>query len=152
MQFDIQTQFSTFFFFLLKMVHCQYCLKDLPKGQKTTTYYFIVIDAGTVLPKTKSGIRKHVDDHHHQIDVCPGCEKNIFVEREAESASPKRSPKRKSASPKRKTASPKRKSASPKRKSASPKRKTASPKRSPKRKSASPKRSPKRKTASPKRK
>ncbi len=129
------------------MVHCQYCLKDLPKGQKTTTYYFIVIDAGTVLPKTKSGIRKHVDDHHHQIDVCPGCEKNIFVEREAaspkrspkrKSASPKRSPKRKTASPKRspkrKTASPKRKSASPKRKSASPKRKTASPKRSPKRK------------------
>jgi hypothetical protein len=146
------------------MVHCEYCLSDIPKGEKTTKYFFIVIDAGEILPKNTKDMKQHVEDNHHQISVCSKCENHIFVERKfhtEKSPSPKRksSPKKKSPSPKRKS-SPKKKSPSPKRKS-SPKKKSPSPKPfflktnpSPKKKTSSKKKSPspKKKTSSPKKK
>ena len=105
------------------MPHCEYCLKDIPAGEKPVTYFFIVIDAGTVLPKTKKGLKKHVEDNHHQIRVCKMCEKHIFVEREFH----KTSSLKKSPSPKRRS-SPKKRTPSPRRRS-SPKKKTPTPKK-----------------------
>jgi hypothetical protein len=63
------------------MVACEYCLKDLPKGQKRTRYFFIVIEKDDKIHP--DGIEAHVDQHHHQIKVCKGCEKTIFTERKS---------------------------------------------------------------------
>lgn len=58
------------------MVECEYCNKELPKGQKRVTYYFLVMEPGEKIhPK---GVKAHVDEHHHVIKVCKTCEKKCF--------------------------------------------------------------------------
>ena len=61
------------------MVACEYCLKDMPKGEKRTRCFFIVIEHDE--PIHKDGLEAHVDENHHQIMVCKKCEKKIFSEK-----------------------------------------------------------------------
>lgn len=59
------------------MVHCEYCLKELPKGSKRKTKYFLVLESKTKLPLDQ--VEEYVKKHHHKIKVCNRCHDDIFV-------------------------------------------------------------------------
>ena len=60
------------------MVECEFCQKELKKGERRKRYFFIVIEEGDKIHP--DGLEKHVEENHHQIKVCKKCEKKCFSE------------------------------------------------------------------------